>query len=77
MTSETADLLIAALESATIISVDNRNKLTALEMSRQGEDATRFQMCEGILETVRKHPPTLIVESQFSKLRAKLVQVQS
>jgi hypothetical protein len=77
MKAETAKILIEAIENATSIAIDNRNRLTAFESLLQKQNASLFQDYEDVLYAVREHPPTLLVPEVFSKLLLMLVQDQS
>jgi hypothetical protein len=74
MQSETAKILTDAVMNATDIAIDNRNKLTALELLLQERDPNLFQDYLDALQKVRNNPPTSLVPAVFSKIQSMLAQ---
>ena len=74
MQAETAKALVEALANNLGIAIDNRNKITALELALQKYEPDLFQSYVKSLDEVRQNPPTSISLLGFSNLQAKLVQ---
>jgi|HubBroStandDraft_6_1064221.scaffolds.fasta_scaffold339709_1 hypothetical protein len=70
----TAQMLTNALANATSIAVENRNKLTVLEMLLQKRDPNLYQEYSAALDKVRKAPPIALSLVGFEHLQTKLVQ---
>ncbi len=74
MDKDAAEMLVGAVETATNIAIDSRNKLTAFEALLQKRDPNLFQEYSKILENVRANPPTYILPISFATLLSKFVR---
>jgi uncharacterized Zn finger protein len=77
MQEKIANLLVDAIESATNIAIDNRNKLTAFERLLQKRNSSLFQEYLEILKKVRNNLPTSVLPESFQGLRSKLALPES
>ena len=74
MQAETAKMLVESISSVLAIAIDNRNKITALEIVLRKHDYNLNQEYEETLAKVRRNAPTVASPLAFSNLQSKLAQ---